>query len=188
MQYKVDSIEDRAGKAILKTTHQFVLTDEYTADAQRLVIAQNKPLKFLYKTWWVWWLPRVIVAGAIIYLLLNHLESTAALLGTFLLFTFWGEWFGRRALANARKNVRTKGSTSVVSMNVQGVDIDAVQGNSHLKWSAMLQPTICPHGVLIKFSRLAALWLPDYALTEGSPADVRKLLAENVKDSATNSK
>jgi hypothetical protein len=29
------------------------------------------------------------------------------------------------------------------------------------------------------------VWLPDQALIEGSPADVRKLLAENVKDSLT---
>jgi hypothetical protein len=61
----VDPLEVRAGRAILKTTHQFVLTDEYIADAQRLMIAQNKMLKFLYQTWWMWWLPCVVVAGVI---------------------------------------------------------------------------------------------------------------------------
>lgn len=163
------------------TRHQFVLTDEYIADAQRLGIAQNKALKFFYQTWWVWWLPRVIIAGAIIYLLLNHLESTAVLASTFLLFTFWGEWFGRRTLAKARNNVRTKGSTSVVSMSEEGVDIEGAHGNSHLRWSAILRSTIYPQGVFIKLSNLTGLWLPDEALTEGSPADVRKLLAANVK-------
>jgi hypothetical protein len=29
---------------------------------------------------------------------------------------------------------------------------------------------------------LAMVWLPDQALIEGSPDDVRKLLAENVRD------
>jgi hypothetical protein len=171
----------------LKTTHQFVLTDEYVAEAQRLMIGQNKTLKLLYQTWWVWWLPRVVIAGIIIYCLLHHLESPAAVLGVFLAIHFWGQWFGRRAMAKARKSMRTKGSTTVVSMNDQGIDIDGAHGTSHLKWSAMLQPIIYPQGVLIKFSRLAGLWLPDYALTEGSPADVRMLLAENAKDSAATS-
>jgi hypothetical protein len=183
----VEAFRFAQGGTILKTRHQFVLTDEYIEDAQRLTIAQNKTLKLLYQTWWVWWLPRVVIAGVIIYCLLHHLESTAAVLGTFLVVHFWGQWFGRRTLAKARKNLRTKGSTSVVSMNDQGVDIDGAHGTSHLKWSAMLLPTIYPQGVLIKFSRLVGLWLPDHALTEGSPADVRKLLAENVKDSAANS-
>lgn len=168
----------------MKTVHQLVLTDEYLADAQRLMIAQNKTMKLLYQTSWVWWLPRVVIVGVIIYCILHHIESPAAVLGVFLVIHFWGQWFGRRAMAKARKNTRTKGSTTVVSMNDQGVDIDGAHGNAHLKWLAMLRPTIYPQGVLIKFSRLAGLWLPDQALIEGSSADVRKLLAENVKDLA----
>jgi len=89
-------------------------------------------------------------------------------------------------LAKARKKVRAKGTITTVSMNEQGVDMEGVNGNSHLKWSAMLQPTIYADGVLIKFSRSAMVWLPDQALIEGSPADVRSLLAENVKDSSDN--
>ena len=34
----------------MKTTHQCVLIDEYIVEAQRLAIAQNKTLKFLYQT------------------------------------------------------------------------------------------------------------------------------------------
>jgi hypothetical protein len=167
----------------VKTTPQFVLTDEYIAEAQRLSIAQNKTLKSMYQTWWLQWLARVVMVGFIIYSLLNHLESTAALFGVLLAISFWGEWFGRRNLAKARKNIRAKGSTTVVSMKEQGIDIDGALGNSHLKWPAMLQPAIYPQGVLVRFSRLSALWLPDQALIEGSPADVRQLLAENIDKS-----
>jgi hypothetical protein len=53
-----------------------------------------------------------------------------------------------RGTAKARKKVRAKGSTSVVSMNEQGVDIDGALGNSHLKWPAILQAAIYPQGVL----------------------------------------
>jgi hypothetical protein len=47
----------------VKTTHQIVLTDEYIAEGQRLSISQNKTLKFMYQTWWMWWLPRVAMVG-----------------------------------------------------------------------------------------------------------------------------
>jgi hypothetical protein len=116
------------------------------------------------------------------------MESTAALFGFLLVISIWAEWFGRRSLAKARRNVRTMGSTSVVSINEDGVDIDGALGNSHLKWAAMLQSVVYPQGVLIRLSRISALWLPDHALTEGSPAEVRLLLAEHVGDSETDGK
>lgn len=34
----------------------------------------------------------------------------------------------------------------------------------------------------VKLSRLSMLWLPDQSLFEGTPAEVRQLLADNVKD------
>jgi len=167
----------------MKTTHQFVMTDEYIANAQRMAISQNKMLKFLYQTWWAWWLPRVVIVSSMIFLYRINSGSTVALLGILLVVSFTGEWHGRRNLAKARSRVRGKGTTCTVSMNDQGIAIENANGNSQLKWSAMLQPAIYEDGVLIKFSRLAMVWLPDQSLIEGSPGDVRKLLTENVKDS-----
>jgi hypothetical protein len=164
------------------------LTEEYIAEAQRLSIAQNKTLKFIYQNEWVRWLSRLVMVGFIIYSLVNHLESTAALFGVFLAISIWAEWFGRRSLAKARRNVRAKGSTSVVSINADGIDIEGALGNSHLKWAAILQPVVYPQGVSIRFSRVSALWLPDHALTEGSPADVRQLLAQNIDNTQTEGK
>src|ERR1700733_10187430 len=88
-------------RAMLKTTHKFVISDEYIAEAQRLSIAQNKTLKFLYQTWWAWWLPRLAFVVLMIVFYLNNLESTAVLLGVCLFFLFAGEWFGQRNLAKA---------------------------------------------------------------------------------------
>jgi hypothetical protein len=169
---------------ISNTTHKFVMTDEYIAEAQRLSIAQNKTLKFFYQTWWVWWLPRIVIVVMIIVLYLINMGSTIAILGVALVLSFTGEWFGQWNLAKARKKVSTKGTAATVTMNGQGIDMEGANGSSHLKWSAMLQPAIYPDGVLIKFSRFAMVWLPDQALIGGSPADVRQLLAENVKDSS----
>jgi hypothetical protein len=167
----------------LKTKHQFVITDEYIAEAQRLSIAQNKTLKFLYQTWWGWWLPRPIILGFIVYMFWSHDESGAALFGFFLILSFVGEWLARRNLAKARNKVRTKNTTSMVTMDEQGVAIDGANGSSQLKWSAMLPPAIYHDGVLIKFSRLSMVWLPDKALTEGSVAEVRQLLSDHVTNS-----
>jgi hypothetical protein len=94
-------------RTILKTTHQFVMTDEYMAEAQRLCIAQNKTLKFLYQTWWAWWLPRVVIVGLMIFL--SDQPRIYCSVGIVLVLSFTGEWFGLRNLAKARKKVRAKG-------------------------------------------------------------------------------
>jgi hypothetical protein len=172
----------------VKTTHKLILTEEYIAEAQRLSIAQNKTLKLMYQTRWLHWVARVLMVGFIIYSILNHMDSAAILFGVFLVISLFGEWFGRRSLAKAREGVRAKGSTTMVSINEQGVDIDGALGNSHLKWPAILQPAIYPQGVLIRLSRLSALWLPDQSLIEGSSADVRQLLAEHIDKSDTNAR
>jgi hypothetical protein len=172
----------------MRTTHTIILSDEYIAEAQRLSISQNKTLKWMYQSWWLQWLARAFMVAFIIYALMNHMESLAVLFGVFLAISFLGEWLGKRGLAKARNNVRAKGTTTVVSINEQGVDLNGALGNSHLKWLAMLQPAVYPQGVLLRYSRFSALWLPDKALTEGSAADVRRLLAENISTSATDGK
>jgi hypothetical protein len=172
----------------MKTTHRIVLTGEYIAKVQHLSIAQNRTLRFMYQTWWAWWLPRVGLVGFIIFCVVNHFDwSVTAMFAAFLVLSFLGEWVGQRSLARARKNTRFKGSTTTVSMDENGVDVVGEAGNSHGNWSGILPPTVSPNGVLFKFSRFAVIWLPDEALVEGSPDDVRKLLEENVKDLAQQS-
>ena len=85
----------------------------------------------------------------------------------------------------ARGRFRAKDTTITVSMDANGIDLSGANGNSQLKWSAALKPAIYPDGVLIKFSRFSMIWLPDHSLIEGTPGEVRELLAENVKEGAT---
>jgi len=66
-------------------------------------------------------------------------------------------------------------------MDDREIYIENANGNSHLKWAAMLQPAVHPDGVLLKFPRLSVVWLPDQALIEGSPDEVGKLLADNLE-------
>jgi membrane protein implicated in regulation of membrane protease activity len=167
----------------MKTTHKIVSTDGYIAEAQRLAIAQNKGLKFIYQTWWALWLPRVAMIAFIFFCVVNHFDwSLTAIFVGFLVLSFLGEWLGRRGLAKARKTIRFKGSTTTVSMDENGVDVVGPVSNSHSKWAGLLKAVVHPNGVSIQVSRISWIWLPDQALVEGSPEDVRKLLAENVRE------
>lgn len=170
----------------MQTTHQILLSEEYITESQRIAIAQNRVLRFLYQTWWAWWVPRVGMAASIVFLLVERLQSPAMLMGVFLVLSFVGEVYGRRGLAKARARVRMKGTTTTVSMNEEGVDVVGAHGNSHTKWSAMLPPAVYPNGVALKFTRMTTFWLPDSALVGGSPDDVRQVLKEHIKAPAAN--
>lgn len=165
----------------MKTVHRIVLSDDYIAQAQRLTIAQDKRLRLMYQTWWVWWLPRVVLLATIGFLLAEKLTLDATLPAVFLLLSFFGEFSARRTLAAARERSSVRGSTTTVAMTENGIDTIAYHGNTHLNWESVLPPRIRPDGVIVQLSRLSSMWLPDIALVEGSPAQVRQLLAENVK-------
>jgi hypothetical protein len=164
----------------MKTVHQLLLSDEYIAESQRVQIAQNRTLRFFYQTWWVWWIPRIILVGIIAFCLAIQLRWDAGLIGGFLLFTFVGEHFGKRSLAKARSRMRAKGTTTTVSMDENGIDIASALGNSHLKWEALQLPVVKADGVLLKVTSAGGLWLPDRALVEGTPNDVRHLMSVKV--------
>lgn len=161
----------------MKTVHQLLLSDEYIAESQRINIAQNRTLRFIYQTWWVWWIPRIVFVGAIAFLLAIRLWWDARILAGFLLFTFFGEHFVQRSLARARNRTRAKGTTTMVSLDENGIDVVGELGNSHLKWDALYRPVVRSDGVLIKFTNARGLWLPDRTLVKGTPTDVRNLIS-----------
>jgi len=166
----------------MRTTHRILVNDEYIAAAQHLSIAQNRGLRLIYQTWWMVWPPRAILFACVVSsFFVEILRPTAALCGALLALSFAGEVFKRRSLAKARERVRTRGSTNIVTMDDEGIDTSSAFGTSRLKWAIMLQPAIYPDGVLLKLSRVNMIWLPDKDLVEGSPADVRQVLAANVK-------
>ena len=112
---------------------------------------------------------------------MKKLTLAAVVTGAFVLLTFIGPYHSRRTLAKARQRTRAKGSTTTITMDENGVDIDGALGHSRLKWAAMLPPVIRADGVLLKFSRMGGAWLPDTALVEGSAKEARQLLASNVQ-------
>jgi len=169
----------------VKATHQITITDEYIETGQRIAIAQNKMLKFIYQTGWVHWILRALLAAIALLFLLAQMESTAALVCIALIMSFVGDWLGRQSLAKARQRVRFKGTVITVSMSDDGVDVAGASGNSHVVWPAILGTVIYPDGVLLKISRIVMIWLPDRGLIEGSAIEVRQLLAQKATESAT---
>lgn len=171
----------------MKTTHQIVLTEEYIAEVQRLTVAQNTALRLMYQSWWFLWIPRLVLSatGLVYYFLFDDWVFPALFCGGLITLSFFGWYVFQRKLAKARKKSPVKDTTSTVSMDANGIDAVGAFGNSHTNWIAVQKPVIYPNGVLIRFSRLSMLWLPDQSLIEGIPAEVRQLLADNVKERAT---
>jgi hypothetical protein len=125
--------------------------------------------------------------GFIVYFVVERFEwYLIAEFGGFLALSFFGEWWGHRKLATARKRSRSD-EPLTVSMDENGFDIVGTMGNSHSNWLKIPMPVIRDNGVLLKLSRLSGIRLPDHALIEGSAEDVRKLLAENVTNPALQS-
>jgi len=161
--------------------YRIVLTDDYIEEAQRLILAQNRTLRLLYQSPWVWWFPRVTLAASLVILLVVRLPYAALMNGAFLVLTFIGEFHSRWVLTKARNRIRAKGTTTTLRMDENGIDIDGAFGHSHLKWAAILPPVIRPDGVILNPSSLGGMWLPDAALVEGSADDARQLLAAQVQ-------
>jgi YcxB-like protein len=165
-----------------KTVHRIAWDDAYLAAAQRAMIAQNWFFRHIYLTWWTWWLPRVGIVGIVGWLAETGVKfdwSFYAFIAGFLLLTFFGEYWGRRSLARARARNRSRGSTTMVTMSDEGIEIVGALGSSRLKWKAPRSISVKPDGVLLMHSNLSGLWLPDSALAEGTRDDVRQLVSVN---------
>ena len=106
-------------------------------------------------------------------LLFEGYALEAWITSVFLLFTFLGEFLSRRTLARARNRSKSKGSTTTVSMDENGVDIEGALGKSHLKWAALLPPAITPNGVLLRFSRPSGVWGALTPLFHSKPIGIR---------------
>src|SRR5882757_913614 len=88
--------------------YRIVLTDDYIEEAQRLILAQNRTLRLLYQSPWVWWFPRVTLAASLVILLVVRLPYAALMNGAFLVLTFIGEFHSRWVLTKARNRIRAK--------------------------------------------------------------------------------
>jgi len=167
---------------MIKTVHRIVWDDTYIAAAQQMMIdRQNWSLRVIYK-WWGWWIPRVVVVviiGGMAVAGVRFDGTFYAYIGGFLLLSLFGEYWTHRSLARARARNRNRGSTTTVSMSEGGIDMIGALSSSQLKWKAPRSISVKPDGVLLMMANLSGVWLPDAALAEGTPDDVRQLVAAN---------
>lgn len=166
----------------MKTVHQVLLTDAYAAEAQGIVIAENPALRFFYQTWWVRWLPRFVFAVGIALCLAVGFPVGAAVLAGLLVLGFVVHHLARRSHAKVRRLGRTKGTTTIVSMDEDGIDMVGAFSNTHLQWEGLrFRPAVRPEGVLLKVSKTRGVWLPDRMLTEGTAGEVRQLVTNGFR-------
>jgi hypothetical protein len=162
------------------TLHKIVWDDTYIATSQRMLIeTRSWSTRVLYR-WWGWWIPRIVIVGILGWLIATGVKldsmSYAYFVGA-LILNFFGELWIHRSLVRARGRHRNRGSTTTVTMSEDGIDTIHALGDSHLKWKAPRSIRVKQDGILLMVSSLAGLWLPDAALTEGTPAEVRQLVA-----------
>ncbi len=164
----------------MKTVHEIKLTDEYIAEAQRIAIRHNRSLRLLYGSGWLWWMPRGVLLVGIAFLLFERLTSVIWIPAAFLLASIFGELSVRTSLARARERTKGRGSTTIVSLDDDAVQVIGMFSDSQIQWEGLSPPVILPDGVLMRFSRASGLWLPDRALIEGSAAEVRQLMTTHI--------
>jgi hypothetical protein len=168
----------------METTHRVEVTEEYLKEAQRLVLSQNKTLRLMYLNRGLWWSALLVVLGAVIFLATMHaLDSFLGLFfGAAITMAASSQLLIPRSLAKARNRNPMKGSIVTVSMDETGVDSVTPVSNAHLQWAGVPSAIIYAEGVLLRMQTRTYLWLPDVSLIQGSPGDVRGLLANQVKD------
>jgi hypothetical protein len=121
----------------MKTTHQILLTDEYIAEAQRLAVAQNTVLRLMHQTWWFFWVQRFILLGAaIVFWSLGDSNFFVFSLAVMFCLSFLGPFLSRRNFTKIRRQFRAKGTTTTVSMDAAGIDMQGALG-----YSGSLPPT-----------------------------------------------
>ena len=171
-------------KKPMKTTHGVEVTEKYLKEAQRLVLSQNKTLRLMYLNRGLWWSALLVLLGAVIFLASMHAlgSSLGLFFGAAITIAALSQLLIPRSLAKARKRNPMKGSRVTVSMDETGVDSVTPVSNAHLQWAGVSAAIIYAGGVLLRMQTRTYLWLPDVALIQGSPGDVRGLLADHVKD------
>jgi len=168
----------------MQTTHRIEMTDAYLAQVQRLTISQNTLLRLTYQKHWVMGLGVVVAVAFTGFLYAQQLLSWpmgipwCGIIALMLL----GFVLRPRALARARKRNSLRGSIVTCSLNESGLDTATPVSTSHLDWAAFAGVVTYPAGILFRLKSRGYLWLPDAALAEGMPSDVRELASAHIKE------
>ncbi len=164
----------------MRTTHRVVADDEYLKEVQRLSISQNRALRLIYLTPWVWWGSSAIYLAAVIFMIAIDFAGGAIPFALFLLLSLYMPRRQEKSLNKARERSPVKGGLIVFSLDDEGFESAAPNRNLQVKWPGVLRAIFYPHGVLLELSPRNYSWLADRSLTEGSPADVRQLLTDHL--------
>jgi hypothetical protein len=117
-----------------------------------------------------------------VYFVIERFWSTALMTGGVLALLLLASLLKGKSLDKARRNHPMKGSVMTAALDQEGLNTVGPHSNANIRWPGVLRAIAYPHGVLLKMKTRGLIWLPDLSLTEASPADARKLVAEHVEE------
>lgn len=163
---------------IIRTLHRIPADDAYVARQQRLILDQGWKARLMYRSSAFQLAILAVILFPFFYArYVGHQSFPLPLwLGALALWTI-GQWTRLSALSKSRAAVK-RALPAAVELREDGIRTERPRGSAQLRWSGFPRAAFYPDGVLLIAGPVGAgLWLPDAALAEGTPEDVRALTA-----------
>jgi YcxB-like protein len=127
-----------------------------------------------------------VLIALIVYRAFNTTNSTGwavgitLALGVFLALLLQGPRLDHALHVRRLRSSSFYGDELVIAVSDDGVSFETPRSLTILKWAAFSAAYRTASGFLMYTDPKSAHWLPDVAQTEGTPADVKKLLGANI--------
>jgi YcxB-like protein len=129
---------------------------------------------------WLRWGTRLALTALLLYLGALRDWTGVVLVGLGLLGSFGAEILQRRSAQRSRERaVRCAGELLI---DIDDAGLTAADGHSRdtLPWTEFADAAEHPDGVMLTLNSRGGYWLPDSALTEGTPAQIRNLIGQHL--------
>jgi hypothetical protein len=165
----------------MNVSYRVIADDVYLEALQRLSIRQVPALRFMYQTPWIWWGASVIYVLAIILVIYFRIAWVALPMFALLLMSLYTPRHFAKTLARARGRSPLKDAAIHYSIDDSGLGETAPFSNLHIEWLGFSRFVEYPDGVLLELKTKRYIWLPDSAITAGTPTDFRRFLGERIR-------
>jgi hypothetical protein len=169
----------------MKTTHRILLDEQYDKFTESLAVANSPFYSRLAVNPWFRWPVRGVLFAGVTYFLFRHNWTAAALAGVILATSLRQvAAANRKRKERVRDRITADDTVATYALDDIGLEFASKRSTVNLQWPDVIAAILYPQGVLLKLTETGFMWLPDQSLTEGSPADVRHLVEQHVKDCA----
>jgi hypothetical protein len=168
----------------MSITYRIAVTEHYVMRAQQATLDRDAGSQLrARRKQWLRWAVRLGLAVLLVFMIRLHDWSGVALVALGLAGSFAAPLLAQRSLRKARQHAAQSPGELMISVDEQGIDAANSGARDRLPWSAFAGASVHPDGVLLNLQSRKWFWLPDAALTDGTPAQVRDLLDRALKGS-----